>query len=134
MCNKSGLTADQPMSGGTAPDMHPISVFRVNLLFDHIVYRTTYVNQPIKATIAAVTVVKYKRISPDNVETTPRNNTLFNDNFPVTVGRSFVRLITGSISTSYQLFKTLAPISTNALPSIVTMNKPIFSMNDDCIK
>src|SRR5690625_2863553 len=93
-----------------------MTVFNVYLLFDQNVYKTTYVNQANKAYTAVSIVVNNKNINPITEKIIPKLNTNFKEKFPVTVGRIWVRFISLSKSTSYQLFKISAPDINNVLP------------------
>src|SRR5690606_3474136 len=84
--------------------------------------------------IVASIVVNNNIINPIIVNTIDNVKTVFNEIFPVTVGRLFVLSITVSISTSYQLLKTSAPAITNKLPTVVNKNKSIFSTKDTSLK
>src|SRR5699024_1237759 len=52
----------------------------------------------------------------------PNQKTIFNEKWPVTVGRSWVRIISLSKSTSYQLLSINAPDITNKLPIVTKTN------------
>src|SRR5699024_10188059 len=129
----------QPISGVTAPDKLPITVFNVYLLFVQNVYKTTYVNQPINAYANASKEVKNKITCPIIVARIPNNNTVDICKFPVTVGRFCVRSIFSSKSTSYQLLNINAPETTSVLPMSMQINvsqtsKKLTFVNDKAIQ
>src|SRR5699024_975573 len=111
-----------PINGVTAPDTLPITVFNVYFRFDQNVYNTTYVNQPINPKTAASIVVIKSKIIPKIELTIPAVSTVFKEKLPVTVGRSGVRIIFSSKSTSYQLFNMRAPAISNVPPISMERN------------
>src|SRR5699024_41484 len=85
-------------------------------------------NQPNNAINVAVTVVPNNNSRPTAVVTQPNSNVTCNEIWPVTVGLDLVLSITGSISTSYQLFNIHPPAMTKALPSIVRIKTSQFAL------
>src|SRR5699024_4192335 len=84
--------------------------------------------------MVAVNVVNSNSICPIKLNTIPSISVVRKVMFPVTIGCTFVRVITGSISTSYQLFIIDPPIITKALPNIVNKNRSQFAEKEEFVK
>src|SRR5699024_12253986 len=68
--------------------------------------------------------VKRREKKPNPLARTPIHIAVVIEEFPVTVGRSVVRFISVSRSTSYQLLIIRAPAVIKVLPIIVAKNNP----------
>src|SRR5690606_33717588 len=98
------------------------------LLFVHIVYGTTYRNNPKNPKKAASEVVKAKLPTPKTAMIIASHSVILKLTSPVTVGLTLVLSIIISISRSYKLLNAPAAAMINAVPIVAKIISGILSI------